>query len=641
MLQMLKDTNASLTSKVMSAHAQRVTMERRMSELQDLVRVNDEVESEESHKVRALEDTIAELKAEAQKVQRVHESQLWEEQQAAEARLKAREQEMEAEKAAAVHEAEARAAEAVQRQLVKDKDDAAELRKQVESLKAEHRVYQAKVAADVRKLEEQARKDEAARQQATVDAVQAQLEAVRQDMTAQAEAFAEERASHRELVDSVREEQRAAERETAEWRQRFEEAERTHAKERASEAAAWQKARQALSEGISGEIDERRKAEMATNEAKREVASLRAEVAGLNRIIEQMRRSSEELQRKAEAVVSSASAESITAAQEASKLKALVEMHAEAADALPKLKTQLDAQNQLTVRLEETNSVLADQNNQLREVAETLQQQQSKLLEKLKQYEGEEQAYRDTIEGLRDDVQARDAEIRKYRLLVPKHLQVDEADAATIAETLASAPKGMSASNPEVVKAMASPALAAVLARVDGSISAIQAEQGGKSGAPPRAGAPKHGQGDASGAGAGAGAGAGSVGGSTRLAPLVRCLLAAVMRACDTARRRAAFRTWRGAVAILSSRAEVHKAKSQAAEQAEEMQDLLAQAQAQVLAVQQAGSEEEQGRRARFEAAIASVRNVEQWRTKSTVAKLQQQLEVLLNNNRQKEDVRG
>lgn len=108
---------------------------------------------------------------------------------------------------------------------------------------------------------------------------------------------------------------------------------------------------------------------MATNEAKREVASLRAEVAGLNRIIEvrrdagvcrqaiaavwvqaapafpycvtdlthtpllharvaqqQMRRSSEELQKKAEAVVSSASAESITAAQEASKLKALVEV---------------------------------------------------------------------------------------------------------------------------------------------------------------------------------------------------------------------------------------------------------------------------------------------------------------------------
>jgi len=66
--------------------------------------------------------------------------------------------------------------------------------------------------------------------------------------------------------------------------------------------------------------------QLATSEAKREVASLRAEVAGLNRIIEQMRLSSEELQKKAEAVVSSASAESITAAQEASKLKALVQV---------------------------------------------------------------------------------------------------------------------------------------------------------------------------------------------------------------------------------------------------------------------------------------------------------------------------
>lgn len=71
-----------------------------------------------------------------------------------------------------------------------------------------------------------------------------------------------ERRSHRDMVDSARNEMLTAQREAEEWKRRFEEAERTHAKERAQEAAAWQKARQALSEGISGEIDERRKAEV-------------------------------------------------------------------------------------------------------------------------------------------------------------------------------------------------------------------------------------------------------------------------------------------------------------------------------------------------------------------------------------------
>ena len=47
-----------------------VTLQRRLAELQDLVRMNDAVESEESQKVRDLEDSIAALKEEAAKVQR-------------------------------------------------------------------------------------------------------------------------------------------------------------------------------------------------------------------------------------------------------------------------------------------------------------------------------------------------------------------------------------------------------------------------------------------------------------------------------------------------------------------------------------------------------------------------------------------
>ena len=45
-----------------------------------------------------------------------------------------------------------------------------------------------------------------------------------------------------------------------------------------------------------------------------------------------------------------------------------LQMHSEAADALPKLKQQLDGQNQQVVRLEETNKVLAEQNNQVSRV---------------------------------------------------------------------------------------------------------------------------------------------------------------------------------------------------------------------------------------------------------------------------------
>ena len=108
---------------------------------------------------------------------------------------------------------------------------------------------------------------------------------------------------------------------------------------------------------------------------------------------------------------------------------------------------------------------------QLREVAETLQQQQSRLLEKLRMHDGEEEAFRETIDKLRAEVQARDAELAEFKSLVrvhasactsaanrcecpllgtdscpsllrrapvqvPKHLQGDAASGATIAEAV-------------------------------------------------------------------------------------------------------------------------------------------------------------------------------------------------------------
>lgn len=398
--------------------------------------------------------------------------------------------------------------------------------------------------------------------------------------------------------------------------QRAREAERVEAaQQRAKDAASFQRTKAALTEGIEKEIAERQKMELRAQHAEQETEAVRVQVTSLNNIIEQMRASSHELQSKAEAVVSSAAAQSIEAAEEANKLRAELEQHRQSATALPALQKQLDVVNRqrqaLLRKVEELEGKLGESLDENAAMATNLAAMRNHVTELSMQVVGGGHAGGALEGGEQEGEGGAAAAVASAGAGVGAGAVV-LGTASPRNRKRASKVLRSPAASPALLKAMASPALAAVLSRVDTQVDRLNAQPDG------------------------------AVVQTAAGAALARVMLTCVCRYVRRTRLLGALARWRTAIRWEDVRAMMTEKFDTINQLQEELQEAEEQAETSNIGcntdatgaiVMEATADH------RMLEAMERVRSEEKARLESTMNSLTSQFELLIHNNQAKEEV--